>query len=64
LDLGGSIINMLNQKYIADAQNNGNWNQLYQNKSPKDRGYGFDATSATVYFAQGLRWNVNVAFNF
>lgn len=64
LDLGGGIINMLNQKYITDAQNNGASSTSYLNKSLKDRGYGFDATSATVYFAQGLRWNVNVAFNF
>jgi iron complex outermembrane recepter protein len=61
LDLGFGIINLLNERYVADAQNNGASGVSYFNTAVGER---FNASSATVYFAQGRRWNVNVAFNF
>lgn len=61
LDLSLNITNLLNQKYVADAQNNGATAQAYGGRPIGDR---FDASSATVYFGQGTRWTVTVAFNF
>jgi iron complex outermembrane recepter protein len=52
--VNGSITNLLNSKYMADANNNG-VGGVYQN---------FDAQSATVMFGQGLRFNIAVGINF
>jgi outer membrane receptor protein involved in Fe transport len=47
-----SIFNVLNTKYISDAQNNG-----------VDSGNtNFDASSADVFFGQGTRWSMSIAF--
>jgi len=52
IDLGirGSILNALNTTYISDADNNG-YSSDYDD---------FDAKSATVFFGQGIRWNVSL----
>jgi hypothetical protein len=50
--LNGSITNLLNSVYIADARNNKNNNQ------------DFDAKSATVMFGQGFRFNVSIGLQF
>lgn len=52
LSIRGSLLNVLNTKYISDAQNNGF-------DSPTDN---FDAQSADVFFGQGIRWNFSIAF--
>ncbi|MEY3411910.1 MAG: hypothetical protein RIQ70_596, partial [Bacteroidota bacterium] len=49
----GSITNLLNSVYIADATNNAN--DIYNT---------FDARSATVMFGQGFRFNVSLGFQF
>jgi len=49
----GSITNLLNSVYIADATNNAN--DIYNN---------FDARSATVMFGQGFRFNVSIGLQF
>jgi len=51
--LSGSVINLLNKMYISDASNNLNGSN--QN---------FDATSATVMYGQGLRFNVSLSYQF
>lgn len=53
LNLSASIINLLNAVYIADASNNSNNNNA-----------NFNATSATVMFGQGLRFNVSLSYQF
>ncbi|MBM3456772.1 MAG: TonB-dependent receptor [Bacteroidetes bacterium] len=53
LILSGSITNLLNSVYIADATNNAN--DIYDN---------FDAKSATVMFGQGFRFNVSIGLQF
>ncbi len=47
----GNIFNALNQFYISDARNNQN-------------GSDFAASSAGVFFGQGVRFNVSVGFEF
>lgn len=47
-----SIFNVLNTKYISDAQNNG----------IDSGGSDFDARSADVFFGQGTRWSMSIAF--
>lgn len=49
----GSITNLLNSVFIADATNNAN--DIYDN---------FDAKSATVMFGQGFRFNVSIGLQF
>lgn len=52
LQFNGSVINILNSKYITDASPiNGTQN-------------AFDATGAQVYFGPGLRFNVSAAYKF
>jgi hypothetical protein len=51
--LNGSITNLLNSVFIADATNNAN--DIY---------YTFDARSATVMFGQGFRFNVSIGLQF
>ena len=53
LNLSANIINLLNTVFISDATNNNNGSN--QN---------FDATSATVMFGQGLRFNVSLSYQF
>jgi hypothetical protein len=48
----GSITNLLNSVYIADARNN------------KNNFQEFDAKSATVMFGQGFRFNVSIGLQF
>jgi hypothetical protein len=52
LFFNGSITNVLNSKYIADATNS-----FY---AP----YNFDANSASVMFGQGFRFNLSVGVQF
>jgi hypothetical protein len=49
----GSITNLLNSVFIADATNNAN--DIYNT---------FDARSATVMFGQGFRFNVSIGLQF
>ncbi len=51
--LNGSITNLLNSVFIADATNNAN--DIYNT---------FDARSATVMFGQGFRFNVSIGLQF
>ena len=51
-----SVLNALDNNYISDAQNNGE----YPNPKYKD----FDASSATVFFGQGRRFNVSLQLKF
>ena len=51
--LSGNVINLLNKTFISDASNNLNGSN--QN---------FDATSATVMYGQGLRFNVSLSYQF
>ena len=55
LSFRGNIINLLNTKYILDGTNNRNFDE------PDDN---FNAQSASVFFGQGIRFNVSVGFEF
>ena len=56
LDIKLSVLNLLNEIYISDAQNNAG----YQALELKD----FDAKSATVFFGLGRRLNLSARLNF
>ena len=58
LDLRGSVFNVLNKKYIADANNN-DQNALYNNKD-----FNFGASSAGVFFGQGRWFNLSLTATF
>ncbi|MCG3165076.1 MAG: Vitamin B12 transporter BtuB [Bacteroidia bacterium] len=51
IDIRGSVLNLLNCRYISDARNN-------------EFGSTFNAQSAGVFFGMGIRWNASVAFRF
>lgn len=55
LDLKFSILNLLNETYISDAQNNDPYNANYTD---------FDAKSAGVFFGLGRRVNISAKINF
>mgnify|MGYP001808507340 FL=1 len=50
-----SILNLLDEMYISDAQNNDPYNANYQD---------FDAKSAGVFFGLGRRFNLSAQFTF
>ena len=50
-----SVLNLLNEIYIADAQNNDRFTQSFNN---------FDAQSASVFYGLGRRFNVSVQLQF
>lgn len=54
LNFKANVFNALNTLYISDARNNAH----------QDGTDDFDANSATVFFGQGLRFNVSVGFEF
>jgi iron complex outermembrane recepter protein len=55
LDIKISVLNLLNEIYISDAQNNDPYNANYQD---------FDAKSAGVFFGLGRRFNISAKINF
>ncbi len=55
LDLRCTLLNLLDQKYISDAQNNDSYAT-----SKKD----FDAASAGVFFGQGRRFNFSITISY
>tara|TARA_E500000331_G_scaffold357573_1_gene419792 strand:+ start:7641 stop:10448 length:2808 start_codon:yes stop_codon:yes gene_type:complete len=55
LDLRLSVLNLLDEIYISDAQNNDPYNANYQD---------FDAKSAGVFFGLGRRINLSAKFTF
>jgi hypothetical protein len=55
LDVRLSMLNLLDEMYISDAQNNDKYNSSYQD---------FDAKSAGVFFGLGRRLNLSAKFNF
>ena len=55
MSLRANVINALNSVYILDGTNNRNFDE------PQDN---FNAQSASVYFGQGLRFNVSLGFEF
>ena len=55
LDLRFSVLNLMNEMYISDAQNNDPYNANYQE---------FDAKSAGVFFGLGRRYNLSAKFTF
>jgi len=55
LDIRLSVLNLLDEIYISDAQNNDPFNANYQD---------FDAKSAGVFFGLGRRFNVSAKFSF
>ncbi len=57
--LSAGVFNLLNTMYISDAKNNG----VFAGFNPP-LGKGFDATSATVFFAQGRRFNIGLKVSF
>ena len=54
LDVKLSVLNLFDEMYISDAQNND------RNASSSD----FDAKSAGVFFGLGRRFNLSAKFNF
>ncbi len=55
-DIRGSILNLLDEKYISDADNNDKYvGQSYNN---------FDAKSAAVFFGLGRRFNISLQLTF
>lgn len=56
LNLRLSVFNVLNAVYISDAQNNDSFASIPLSN--------FDASSATVFFGQGRRFNVSLTANF
>ena len=55
LDIRLSVLNLLDEIYISDAQNNDPYNANYQD---------FDAKSAGVFFGLGRRFNLSAKFSF
>ncbi len=55
LDIKLSVLNLLDARYISDAQNNDPYNANYQD---------FDAKSAGVFFGLGRRINLSARFTF
>ena len=55
MDIKLSILNLFNEIYISDAQNNDPYNASYQD---------FDAKSAGVFFGLGRRINLSAKFTF
>lgn len=55
MDFRASVLNLLNSKYISDAQNNDTYASQNQN---------FDAESASVFFGLGRRFNLSVRLSF
>ena len=55
MDLKFSILNLFDEMYISDAQNNDPYNASYQD---------FDAKSAGVFFGLGRRFNLSAQFTF
>lgn len=55
LSIRFSILNLLNERYISDAQNNDRFTQSYNN---------FDAQSASVFYGLGRRFNASVQLKF
>ena len=55
LDLRLSVLNLLDEIYISDAQNNDPYNANFQD---------FDAKSAGVFFGLGRRFNLSAKFSF
>ncbi|MAR39711.1 MAG: hypothetical protein CMD22_03340, partial [Flavobacteriales bacterium] len=55
LDIKFSILNLLDETYISDAQNNDPYNANYTD---------FDAKSAGVFFGLGRRFNISAKINF
>jgi len=48
-------LNLLNKRYISDAQNNDGYNTNYND---------FDAKSASVFFGLGRRINISAKYTF
>ena len=55
LNIRFSVLNVLDEMYISDAQNNDPYNANYQD---------FDAKSAGVFFGLGRRMNLSAKFSF
>jgi hypothetical protein len=55
LSFRANVINLLNTTYILDGTNNRNFDESEDN---------FNAQSASVFFGQGIRFNVSVGFEF
>ncbi len=55
LSFRANVINLLNTKYILDGRNNSNFDETEDN---------FNAQSASVFFGQGIRFNVSLGFEF
>lgn len=55
LSLRGNVFNLLNTTYIQDGTNNRNFDEGQDN---------FNAQSASVFFGQGIRFNVSLGFEF
>ena len=55
LSLRLSVLNLLDETYISDAQNNDPYNASFQD---------FDAKSAGVFFGLGRRFNLSATINF
>jgi len=55
LSFRANVINLLNTTYILDGTNNRNFDEAEDN---------FNAQSASVFFGQGIRFNVSVGFEF
>ena len=56
MDIKLSVLNLLNEKYISDAQNNDKYNRPPYND--------FDAKSAGVFFGLGRRYTLSAKFSF
>ena len=50
-----SILNLFDQMYISDAENNDTYNSSYSD---------FDAKSAAVFFGLGRRYTISARFRF
>lgn len=57
INLRGSILNLFNTKYIADAKNNDTLGNVVGTTN-------FDASSATVFFGLGRHWVVSMEVDF
>ncbi len=55
LDLRATVVNLLNEVYIADAKNNDSYSTTTTN---------FDAASAGVYYGVGRTFNVSIALTY
>ena len=66
LYLNFGVLNLFDQMYISDAQNNDNYSGKYQDENGQLNAVyqDFDAKSSGVFFGYGRRYNLSLTYKF